>query len=147
MRKNGPANLGPPDRLPAQQPPADDSRPGGAARGELVIGRTIAFHGAIAECRRLVVEGSVDASLRDCGVIEVAPAGRFIGCAESENADIAGAYEGDLVVRDRLLIRATGKVTGKIRYGKLEIECGGEITGDVQVASAEAAHRPRAAGH
>ena len=31
-------------------------------------------------------------------------------------------------------IRSTGKVTGTIRYGTVEIEAGGEISGDVQVS-------------
>jgi cytoskeletal protein CcmA (bactofilin family) len=30
------------------------------------------------------------------------------------------------------LIRSTGKVTGTIRYGQIEIECGGQISGDIQ---------------
>jgi cytoskeletal protein CcmA (bactofilin family) len=34
-------------------------------------------------------------------------------------------------VRKQLLICATGKVSGKIRYGKLTIEEGGEISGDI----------------
>ena len=35
-------------------------------------------------------------------------------------------------MRKRLLIRATGRVSGTIRYGQIEIECGGQISGDVQ---------------
>ncbi len=43
-----------------------------------------------------------------------------------------GRFEGTLNVRRRLLIRATGKVTGNVRYGQIEIECGGQISGDIQ---------------
>ena len=39
---------------------------------------------------------------------------------------------GTLTVRGRLFIRATGKVVGVVRYGQLEIECGGQMSGDVQ---------------
>ncbi|HEY8907762.1 MAG TPA: polymer-forming cytoskeletal protein, partial [Rhodoferax sp.] len=35
-------------------------------------------------------------------------------------------------VRDKLVIYATGRVTGKIRYGKLVIEEGGQLSGDIQ---------------
>ena len=31
-----------------------------------------------------------------------------------------------------LLIKASGRVSGTIRYGQIEIECGGQISGDVQ---------------
>ena len=40
--------------------------------------------------------------------------------------------EGNLTVRKRLLIKASGRVSGTIRYGQIEIECGGQISGDVQ---------------
>jgi cytoskeletal protein CcmA (bactofilin family) len=35
-------------------------------------------------------------------------------------------------VRKRLLIKASGRVSGTIRYGQIEIECGGQISGDIQ---------------
>jgi len=35
------------------------------------------------------------------------------------------------------LIRSTGKVTGTIRYGQIEIECGGQISGDIQAQGHE----------
>ena len=37
-------------------------------------------------------------------------------------------------MRERLTIRSTGRIQGKIRYGQIEIEPGGEISGEVQVA-------------
>ncbi len=83
----------------------------------------------------LVVEGKVEASLADSRMIEIADSGIFKGKAEIDSAEIAGRYEGELTVRDRLFVRATGKVVGSVRYGRLEIECGGEIVGDVQSLS------------
>ena len=40
-------------------------------------------------------------------------------------------------MRKRLLIRASGRVSGTIRYGQVEIECGGQISGDIQANSAD----------
>jgi hypothetical protein len=34
-------------------------------------------------------------------------------------------------VREKLVIHATGRVSGKIRYGKLVVEEGGQLSGDV----------------
>ena len=42
-------------------------------------------------------------------------------------------YEGDLTVRNRLLIRSTGQVKGTVRYGEIEIERGGRITGSISM--------------
>jgi len=36
-----------------------------------------------------------------------------------------------LTARKQLVVRATGKVSGKVRYGKVAIEEGGEISGDI----------------
>ncbi|MBA4329426.1 MAG: cell shape determination protein CcmA, partial [Polaromonas sp.] len=40
-------------------------------------------------------------------------------------------FDGNLTVRQKLVIYATGKVTGKIRYGKLVIEEGGQLAGEI----------------
>lgn len=114
---------------PAVPPPKPDAVDG----KRLIVGRDISLTGEITACDVLVVEGKVEASLADSRMIEIAESGIFKGHAEIENAEIAGRYEGNLTVRDRLYVRATGKVVGTIRYGRLEIECGGELVGDVQV--------------
>lgn len=69
-------------------------------------------------------------------VLQIAEGGAFIGTAEVDLAEIRGEFDGELTVRDKLVIYSTGKVSGKIRYGKLVIEEGGNLTGDVQVGSA-----------
>jgi len=42
-------------------------------------------------------------------------------------------------VRQKLTIYATGKVTGKIRYGKVVIEEGGQLTGEIQFGAMQVA--------
>ncbi len=111
-------------------PSAGDSP---AESKKLIVGREIVLSGQITSCERLVVEGRVEASLTDSRLIEIAETGHFKGSAEIETADIAGRYEGTLTVRERLFIRSTGKVNGKITYGQIEIEPGGEIAGEVHV--------------
>jgi cytoskeletal protein CcmA (bactofilin family) len=108
----------------------------------LIVGREISLTGEITSCERLVVEGSVEANLNNCREIEIAESGLMKGTASIEEAEIRGRYEGSLTVRKRLLIRATGKVTGTVRYGQLEVECGGQITGDVQAQSGAADEHP-----
>jgi cytoskeletal protein CcmA (bactofilin family) len=64
-------------------------------------------------------------------VIQIAEQGVFHGTAGIDVAEIRGRFEGELTVRKQLVIHATGKVTGKVRYGKLAIEEGGELSGDI----------------
>jgi cytoskeletal protein CcmA (bactofilin family) len=101
---------------------------------KLTVGPEIVLSGQITSCDRLVVEGKVEASLTDSRAIEIADTGFFKGTAEIDSAVIGGRFEGTLTVRERLTVRSTGRIQGKIRYGQIEIEPGGEISGEVQVA-------------
>lgn len=115
---------------PAAPPSSDDKK--------LIVGRNIVLSGQITACDKLVVEGRVDATLTDSRVIEITSTGVFKGAAEIDEALIGGTFEGDLMCRGRLLIRATGRVKGQIRYGQLEIECGGELIGDINTVHKDA---------
>ncbi|NMM27896.1 MAG: polymer-forming cytoskeletal protein [Glaciimonas sp.] len=106
---------------------------------KLIVGPNIKLKGVeITDCDTLVVEGRVEATM-DSRVIQIAENGAFKGSAEIDIAEIRGEFNGDLTARVKLVIYATGKVTGKIRYGKIVIEEGGQLIGEVQVGSASTA--------
>jgi cytoskeletal protein CcmA (bactofilin family) len=130
-----PAPVAPPPAASAPPPlstsPARRSETG---LRQLTVGREISLSGEIASCDTLIVEGSVEANLQNCRDVDIAETGLFKGSAEIDNADVRGMFEGNLVVRKRLLIRSGGQVSGTIRYGQIEIELGGVISGDVQAA-------------
>jgi len=98
---------------------------------KLIVGPDIKLRGAeITDCDTLVVEGRVEASM-DSRVIQIAEHGVFVGKVQIDVAEIRGRFEGELVARKQLVIRSTGHVSGKIRYGKITVEEGGELLGDV----------------
>ena len=140
-----------PARPPVMPPRVSDTALAEAARRSnevregdvrrLVVGREITLSGTITRCDQLVVEGSVEAHLTDCRDIDIAESGFFKGSATIEQAEIRGRFEGNLTVRKRLLIKSTGRVVGTIRYGLIEIECGGQIIGEIQAAGSEAEAR------
>jgi cytoskeletal protein CcmA (bactofilin family) len=123
--------------LPSAGPGVGDPGPAAAvvhdeAGKRLIVGQGISLSGEITACDRLVVDGSVQVTLNQTRAIEITPSGRFTnGKAEVEEAEISGVYEGELTVRRRLLIRGTGQVKGTVRYGELEIERGGKLSGSV----------------
>jgi cytoskeletal protein CcmA (bactofilin family) len=123
-----PVATAPPPPPPVSPPP----RRSEAGLRQLTVGREISLSGEIASCDTLIVEGSVEANLTNCRDVDIAEAGMFKGSAEIDNADVRGIFEGNLTVRKRLLIRSGGQVTGTIRYNQIEIELGGQISGDVQ---------------
>lgn len=101
-----------------------------AAR-QLSIGQGITLSGEIEACDHLLVEGTVEASLKGASVLEIAESGAFYGTVEIEEATIAGRFEGDITARGRLTIEATGIVIGSISYKELAIEAGATIDGSV----------------
>lgn len=139
-----PSDLGR-NRLPDAKPSAPGTSPVGAQFGMdkpgktirrvLTVGSDILLKGEIATCDRLVIEGKVDATLNDVHTVEIAETGSFKGSAQIEEAEISGLFEGDLVVRGRLVIYSSGKVRGKITYGEIEIERGGELTGEIKTST------------
>lgn len=98
----------------------------------LVVGRDISLSGEIRDCERLLVEGSVEAALIGSESLIVAEGGSFRGPADVQEAEISGTFDGDLTAHQRLVIAATGKVSGRIRYREIEIIAGGCLAGQVE---------------
>lgn len=110
---------------------------------KLIVGPNIKLKGVeITDCDTLVVEGFVEATM-DSRVIQIAKNGSFKGSAGIDIAEIHGEFDGDLTVRQKLVIYASGKVSGKIRYGNVVIEEGGQLAGDVQVGAAASSSAPK----
>src|SRR3954471_17685471 len=100
---------------------------------KLVVGPEIKIKGVeISDCDTLVVEGRIEATL-DSRVLEITSHGVFQGTIAVDNAEVHGKFEGELTVRKQLIIHATGRVSGKIRYAKIKVEEGAELSGDLQV--------------
>jgi cytoskeletal protein CcmA (bactofilin family) len=99
---------------------------------KLIVGRGTSLSGEITSCDRLVIEGSVEANLQNCRHLAITETGLFNGNAAIDDVEVSGRFEGDLVVGKRLLIRASGHVSGTITYGEIEIEAGGKISGVIQ---------------
>ena len=115
--------------------PAPVAREG---ESKLTVGPNIKLKGVeITDCDTLVVEGSVEATM-DSRVIQISERGSFKGSAEIDIAEIRGEFDGTLTVRQKLVIYASGKVTGKIRYGKVVIEEGGQLSGEIEFGTAQA---------
>jgi cytoskeletal protein CcmA (bactofilin family) len=99
----------------------------------LVVGPDIKLKGVeISDCDTLIVEGRVEATL-DSRVLEITPNGVFQGTIAVDNAEIHGRFEGELTVRKQLVIHGAGKVAGKIRYAKIKVEEGAELTGEISM--------------
>lgn len=117
--------------------------------GKLTVGPNIRLTGSeISDCDTVIVEGRVEATV-DGRVMQISETGTFSGTVHIEMAEIRGRFEGDLTVKRRLTVCGTGKVSGKIRYGTLVVEEGGELSGDIEslAPAAAAAGKPAPASN
>ncbi len=130
---------------PESSRPSEGARPASTSPAavpedgnKLIVGPNIKLKGSeITDCEILVVEGRVEASMNSRD-IRIAEGGVFSGKAEIDVAEVRGHFEGELTARKRLVIYATGKVSGVIRYGAMMVEEGGTISGDVATLSSDA---------
>jgi len=119
--------------MPERLPTAPVARP--TAKRVLTVGPDIQMKGEVTSCDRVIIEGTVDATMRDVHTVELAETGSLKGTAEVEDAEISGSFEGDLVVRGRLTVHASGRVRGNVTYGEIEISRGGQISGNIRNAA------------
>ena len=117
-----------PTRGSAGRPSATPSHTEGK---KLTVGRDIRLAGEIGSCDVLVVEGHVEAQIKECTRLEVSQGGTFVGTAQVDEAEISGTFEGDLTAR-RVIVIGSADINGKITYGALQIENGARIKGSLE---------------
>lgn len=136
---SAPERVAAPAPASAPAPHADAAKPAGKGEAKLIVGPDIKMKGVeITDCDTLAVEGRIEATL-DARVLQIAPQGIFSGTVAVDNAEIHGRLEGELTVRKQLVIHATGKVSGKIRYAKIKVEEGAEIAGEISMLESSGA--------
>jgi cytoskeletal protein CcmA (bactofilin family) len=118
---------------PASTGPVFGTREPGERR-TLVVGRGISVQGTVQDAERLVVEGTMEATMIN-GLIElsIAHGGVFKGEVEVDEAEVAGVIDGTLTARNALVVRGTGRVLGTARCRRLQVEDGGQITGRIEM--------------
>ena len=130
--------LMPPAPVPVLHETARESaraaeKPEERKEARLVVGPDIKMKGVeVNDCDTLQVEGRIEATL-DARVLEITEKGVFSGTVAVDNAVIHGRLEGELTVRKQLIVHATGRVSGKIRYARIKVEEGAELSGEISV--------------
>lgn len=125
----------PPAPQPLHDAPraAEKEKPEDRKEVKLIIGPDIKMKDVeVTDCDTLVVEGRIEATL-DSRVLQIAEKGVFSGIVAVDSAEIHGRLEGELTVRKQLVVHATGRLSGKIRYARIKVEEGAELSGEISV--------------
>ena len=102
------------------------------ANGTLIVGKGVRFKGTLDGCDTVIVQGLIRSTFKTQSLL-VLEGGECAGTVETENADVAGKFDGELAVRDRLKVRSKGRLSGTFHYARISIDEGAEISGYMEV--------------
>ena len=100
---------------------------------KVVIGHGVIINGEIKKADEVQIDGEADVTMKTDNLV-VGATGDCKGAIETHNADIWGAFDGDIKASGTLTIQEQGKVSGKIEYQNLQIKLGGQISGDIKLS-------------
>lgn len=101
------------------------------ASGVLFVSADTAIKGNIRNCREVEIYGYVEGELIADRVL-IHQGGRCFGTVKTESADVHGTLQGDVTVKHLINIRSSGDVSGKVQYGQLAMEIGGNLSAEVR---------------
>jgi cytoskeletal protein CcmA (bactofilin family) len=102
-------------------------------RGVLIVTQDTVIRGVteMHNCRKLEVHGYVEGDISAASVL-VHETGRVFGSMKTDTAEVHGTVQGDVTVKNLIDIRSSGTVSGNVKYGKLALEMGGNLSAEVR---------------
>jgi cytoskeletal protein CcmA (bactofilin family) len=100
-------------------------------KDSLLVGEGVSVTGNISAQGALHVYGNVSGDVT-AHEIFVGETGKVNGDIKVNFADIKGEVTNSIQVKETLIVRSTGKISGTISYQSLEIEHGGVIDGKIE---------------
>lgn len=99
-------------------------------QGVLVLNGDTILRGEVRNCRQADVMGYFEGKLASETLI-VHPGGRCFGTIKAGKAEVLGALQGTVLVKELISIRSSGSVSGSVRYGQMAMEPGGILSAQV----------------
>jgi cytoskeletal protein CcmA (bactofilin family) len=101
------------------------------------VDQGLSLRGELSGCDHLAVAGHVESDVA-MRILDILDPGSFKGSATVGEARIAGRYEGALTVAETLVVGPSAHIRGSVRCGRLRLENGGRIEGELRVLMEEA---------
>lgn len=100
----------------------------GGEPNALYVGQGVTIKGDIAVPGIVVVDGTLEGNV--CArAVWVSPSGVIKGSIAATEAEIHGTISETIEVKQLLTVHPTGRVSGDVHYGELQLEKGGVIAG------------------
>lgn len=101
--------------------------------GNTVIGSSIVIDGEITGDEALVVQGTVKGRIAVGQNVVVEPGANLEANIESSTVTVSGRVTGNISARERVDVRADGKVVGDIKAPRISIADGASFKGNVDM--------------
>ena len=115
-----------------------------SSEGTLFVGAGVVLRGDVEVPGAASVDGKFEGTLKAKTLI-VGQTGHVSGQISAETAEIRGMVDDQLEVKNRLVLRASGSISGQISYAKIMVEEGGSISGTIEVMERAKTAAPAAA--
>jgi len=83
----------------------------------------------------LKIAGQVEGELKASGDVTVDSGATIQASIEGQNVSVRGNVSGNVTARRRLIIGGSGRLIGDVRVGRLTVEDGATLNGNVTMAS------------
>ena len=99
--------------------------------GGAIIAEDLIVKGEIRNGGHIEVRGYIEGSV-SAEHVSIHPGGRVFGTMNADNADVHGTMQGKVAIKQLINIGSTGVVSGDVRYGRLSMAAGGDLSADVR---------------
>ena len=82
----------------------------------------------------LRIAGSVEGDLKATGDVTIDPGATIQASIEGSNVNVRGQVTGNVTAKRRLTLGGSGKLHGDVRVGRLTVEDGATLNGNVTMA-------------
>jgi len=107
-----------------------------------VLGPTLRFKGELSAEEDLLVEGSVEGTIKHTQRITIGPKGRVKANISAALIVVEGTVEGDLHAQKSVKIKDTADVRGNVHAPSVTITEGAKFNGGIEMESRQSAQSP-----
>ena len=108
-----------------------------AGSEDIVVGENSSLEGSFETQGSMFVDGSLMGADLRTTLLSIGVSGSVAGNAHVSRAEIAGTFDGQLIVSGEVILRSTSHVTGEITCGKLISHRGATVRAHVNVIEDE----------
>jgi cytoskeletal protein CcmA (bactofilin family) len=134
----------PPPAQPVAAPPAARPVEPPRSRGVATIGPSIAIKGDVTGDEDLVIEGRIEGKiLLKANSVTIGRNGRVKANVYANSIMVEGEVEGDLIGKDEVVIRQSGKVKGNVAAPRVVLDSGARFQGSIDMEQTQSRPEPK----